>query len=104
MEGGRGETDRERTPEEAGEEEVTEWKNRQTRGERKSRKGLTVLVLCDALEGDAKEGGVAVVVPHQQLRPPGDVHAGLIENTGPVRGRERNISFHCSAPLLVSST
>lgn len=47
---------------------------------------LTVFVLGDALQRDAKEGGVGVVVPDQQLRPSGDVHAGPVEYTRPGRG------------------
>lgn len=44
---------------------------------------LTVFVLGDALQRDAKEGGVGVVVPDQQLRPSGDVHARPVEYTRP---------------------
>lgn len=46
-------------------------------------KSLTVFVLGDALERDAKEGGVGVVVPDQQLRSSGDVHTRSVEYTGP---------------------
>lgn len=48
-------------------------------------KFLTVFVLGDALQRDAKEGGVGVVVPDQQLCSSGDVHARSVEYTGPER-------------------
>lgn len=42
---------------------------------------LTVFVLCDALQGDAKEGGVTVIVPDQKLGSSWNIHTSPVENT-----------------------
>ena len=75
------------------EEERKERKNKNKEGRKEGRKcSLTVFVLSDALQRDAKEGSVGVVVPDQQLCSSGDVHTGSVEDTGPAI-THRHISF-----------
>lgn len=53
---------------------------------------LTVLVLGDALQRDAEEGGVGVVVPDQQLGASGDVHARSVEDAGPAEAQSHEVT------------